>query len=84
MDRVGTVFFFMKSILPGSPGLAATCLLGSEDCRTRETLGAKPPRGDREERGGGPAVAVEGGYAGKASRAPRQSRAAAVSACFLK
>lgn len=82
MDWVGTVFFFfIKSILPDSPGLAATCLLGSEDC---QTLGAKLPRGDREERGGGPAVAVEGDYAGKASRAPRQSRAAAVSACFLK
>lgn len=51
---------------------------------TPGTLGAKPPRGDREERGGGPAAAAEGGYAGKASCAPRQSRAAAASARLLK
>lgn len=30
MDRVGG--FFIKSILPGSPRLAATVLLGLEDC----------------------------------------------------
>lgn len=47
------------------------------------------PRGKGTERSGtgrgaGPAVAMEGGYPGKAPHAPRQSRAAAVSARFLK
>lgn len=83
MGRVGG--FFYKEQPSREPSACSHCPPWLGGLSPRETLGAKPPRGDREERGGGPAVEVEGGYCWKGFPCPAAELGCCnLSACFLK
>lgn len=77
VDRKGGVFLYRASFQEAL-GLQPLSSLA----RRTVTPGDPRSKATRRRQGGArwsPAVAGEGGYSGKASRAPRQSRAAAVS-----